>query len=195
MRWVSKAVLLIGLATLAAAPGEARAQSANDLDDLRVLVKQLHDEGKYTTAIPIAERYVSLARQKFSEDSTEYALAISWLASVYQAQGRTAEAEPLYKRALAVREKARGPEHPDVATDLNNLARLYRAQGRYSEAEPLYKRALAIREKVDPDGPPRSPIPSATLPGSMASRAVTARRSRSTNLPLLSTRRRVAPTD
>jgi len=46
----------------------------------------------------------------------------SWLAEVYQAQGRTAEAEPLCKLALAIAEKALGPDHPDAGPALNNLA-------------------------------------------------------------------------
>src|SRR5262249_46563128 len=46
-------------------------------------------------AIPLAERYVALAHQKHGDNHTEYATAISWLANIYQAQGRYAEAEPL----------------------------------------------------------------------------------------------------
>jgi tetratricopeptide (TPR) repeat protein len=131
-----------------AASMQARAQRANDLPALREQVRQLHSQGKYTEAIPLAERYVALARRKHGENHTEFATAISWLAFVYDAQGRYGDAEPLYKRALAIREKALGPGHPSVGTCLNNLAVLYREEGRYGEAEPLYKRALAIDEKA-----------------------------------------------
>ena len=58
-----------------------------------------------------------MARQKFGDDHTEHANAISWLAGIYKAQGRYVEAEPLMKRSLAIREKALGPEHPSVATE------------------------------------------------------------------------------
>ena len=75
-------------------------------------VSRLHSQGKYAEAVPLAERYVALARQKHGEEHTEFATAISWLAGLYRAQGRYAEAEPLYKRALAIREKALGPDHP-----------------------------------------------------------------------------------
>src|SRR5262245_38605100 len=111
-------------------------------------VSRLSSQSKYGEAIPLAERYVALARQKHGEDHAEYATAISWLASVYEAQGRYAEAEPLYKHSLAVREKALGAEHPSVATVLNTLAELYARQGRYAEAEPLFNRSLAAWEKA-----------------------------------------------
>ena len=144
------AVVVIALLTLAVSklPNEARAQGPDELASLRAQVSQLYSQGKYAEAVPIAEQYVALARQKLGDNHAEYAAAISWLANVYQAQGRYAEAEPLHKRSLAIVENAVGPDHSYAAAVLNNLAELYYAQGRYPEAEPLYKRALAIREKA-----------------------------------------------
>jgi tetratricopeptide (TPR) repeat protein len=127
---------------------EMHAQGIDDLVRLRTQVSQLYSQGKYTEAIPIAERYVALARQKHGDNHSEYATAIVWLASVYMGQGRYPEAEPLYNRSLAIREKALGPGHPDVAESLKNLAELYRFQGRYAEIEPPLKRAVAIDEKA-----------------------------------------------
>jgi CHAT domain-containing protein/tetratricopeptide (TPR) repeat protein len=143
------AVVLIGLVVLVVIGSiVTRAQAADDLAALHAQVSQLYGQGKYAAAVPIAERYVALARKKHGEQHTEFATAISWLALVYDALGRYAEAEPLHKRSLAIREKALGAEHPDVGISLNNLAELYQDQGRYAEAEPLLKRALAIREKA-----------------------------------------------
>ena len=90
----------------------ARTQNTDDLDALREQVRQLHSQGKYTEAIPIAERYVALTRQKHGENHEEFVTAISWLAFVYSAQRRYVDAEPLYKRVVAIREKALGPDHP-----------------------------------------------------------------------------------
>jgi CHAT domain-containing protein/tetratricopeptide (TPR) repeat protein len=154
--WTRDAVVLIWLLGLLAGMGPlgVRAQGTEDIAALRDHVSQLQSQGKYAEAVPIAERYVAVARERYGEERIEFATAIAWLAYVYQSQGRYAEAEPLLKRALAIREKAQGPDHPDVATRLNNLAVLYRAQGRYAEAEPLLKRALAISEKaLGPDHP------------------------------------------
>jgi esterase/lipase superfamily enzyme len=154
--WLRRGVVLIMLAMLLATAGSMRAQAqgADDLAALRDQVSRLHSQGKSDEAIPIAERYVALAREKHGEEDTEFALAITWLARLYRAQGRYAEAEPIFKRALAITEKALGPDDPVVGIRLNNLARLYEAQGRVKEAEPLYRRALAISVKaLGPDHP------------------------------------------
>jgi tetratricopeptide (TPR) repeat protein/CHAT domain-containing protein len=146
-----RAIAIMGLVAVVASTGPTgtQAQGADDLAALRTQVRQLYNEGKYAAAIPIAERYVALARQKHGEDHIEFATAISWLAGLYEhGQGRYAEAEALLKRAIAINEKVLGRDHPDVADALNNLAVLYRVQGRYADAEPLYKRSLAIREKA-----------------------------------------------
>jgi CHAT domain-containing protein/tetratricopeptide (TPR) repeat protein len=148
LRRMWRAVVLIALVAVAASftPMVTRAQVPDDLAALQAQVKQLYNQGNYTEAVPIAERYVALARAKHGEAHAEFAEAISWLAGLDFSQDRYAEAEPLYKRTLAIFEKALGPEHPDVAITLNNLAELYRHQGRYAEAEPLCRRALAIDE-------------------------------------------------
>jgi tetratricopeptide (TPR) repeat protein len=124
---VSRAVVVIALLMLTASnwPREARAQDGNELASLRTKVRQLYAQGKYAEAAPIAERYVASARQKHGDNHPEFAIAISWLANVYQAQGHYADAELLYKRSLAIAEKALGPEHLLVTTVLNNLALLY----------------------------------------------------------------------
>jgi esterase/lipase superfamily enzyme len=140
--------LLTALLAAAAIAGAARAQGADDLDRLNHEIERLYGENKIAAALPLAERYVALTRQRYSEDNPEYATALTWLGSLYAAQQRFAEAEPLLKSALAVREKAFGPDHPLVATSLSNLANLYRREGRTAEAEALTKRAKAIHAKA-----------------------------------------------
>jgi tetratricopeptide (TPR) repeat protein len=137
------ATLVLGIGTVG-----AQAQGADDLDGLHGQVSQLYSQGKYAEALPIAERCVVLARQRYGEAHPEFGAAIAWMGYVLVAQGRTAEAEPLYRRALGITEKALGPEHPEVGAALNNLAELYRSQGRYVDADPLFRRSLGIREKA-----------------------------------------------
>jgi CHAT domain-containing protein/tetratricopeptide (TPR) repeat protein len=161
-RCVWHTVVVIAVVSLAASncPGGARAQQAqhfrgwdDDLARLSGQVVRLRLQSKYAEALPIAERHVAMARQKYGESNKEYALAIVALGMVYMGQGRYAEAEPLFKRSLAIFEKTFGPEDPNfVGAGLDNLAELYRAQGGYAEAEPLYKRALAIFDKELGDG-------------------------------------------
>jgi tetratricopeptide (TPR) repeat protein len=76
------------------------------------------------------------------------ASSLTWLAYLYQSQGRYKEAEPLFIQALELRRSLLGDHHPDVATSFNNLAGLYDSQGRYEDAEPLFIQALELRRSL-----------------------------------------------
>ena len=75
LRCCATLLLIIGVSL------SSQAQGADDLAALRGQVSQLYSEGKYVEAIPVAERYVALARQKHGEEHTEFAAAIAWLAN------------------------------------------------------------------------------------------------------------------
>ena len=130
---------------LCAPPG--RAQS-HDLDTLNAQVEQPYQQGKYTEAIPVAQRALAGAEKKFGRDHPQVATSLNNLAALYREQGRYTDAEPLYQQALAITEKALGLDHPDVAATLEGLAGLYEAQRRYDDAEPLFQRALTIIERA-----------------------------------------------
>jgi tetratricopeptide (TPR) repeat protein len=109
---------------------------------------ELREQGRYSEAIPLAQRALAIREKSLGPDHPAVANALSNLAGMYYTLGRYVEAEPLYKRALAIREKAGGPNHPDVGVLLDNLALLFKVQGRYAEAEQLNKRALAVLRKA-----------------------------------------------
>jgi esterase/lipase superfamily enzyme/Tfp pilus assembly protein PilF len=115
---------------------------------LNMRVEELFHAGRYSDALPLAERALAISESALGPEHPDIARLLNSLAELYQAQGRYADAEPLYRRALAISESALGPEHPDIARLLNNLAELYQAQGRYADAQALYTRALAISERV-----------------------------------------------
>ena len=98
-----------------------------------------------STVIPHLQAVVQISET--SEQHSNLALELYWLAELYRLQGRYTEAAPLYTRALDIQERQLGADHPDVAQSLNNLALLYQSQGRYTEAAPLYTRALDIQER------------------------------------------------
>jgi CHAT domain-containing protein len=145
--FVALAATLLAVAWIGTAP-VILAQGTDGLAALRKQVSEFYSTGKYVEAAAVAEGYVVSARQQYGEHGMEFATAVSWLAYVYQAQGRYAEAEPLHLRSLTILETVLGADHRDLGNSLNNLAALYRAQGRYGEADPLVKRALAITEKA-----------------------------------------------
>ncbi len=119
-----------------------------EADQLNEQVLKLYQEGKYTTAIPLAERALALREKILGKLHPDVATSLNNLALLYDAQGNYQQAEQLYQRSLAILEKILGKEHRNIATSLNNLATLYRAQGKYSQVEPLLQRSLAILEKV-----------------------------------------------
>ena len=141
------ALAVAGLVCGVVLVGSAHAQGPDELAAMLAEVNRLHREGKYADAISIAERAVTLARERHSEEHVEFAAAVARLGKLYFDQGRFSEAEPLIKRSLAVREKALGPEHFDVATLLFDLAMLYARQGRNEEAMRLMKRGGDIVSK------------------------------------------------
>jgi CHAT domain-containing protein/tetratricopeptide (TPR) repeat protein len=142
-----RAIALILLATLWVEVGMTTAQ-AQDAEALSNRVEELKRDGKYSEAVPLAQRYAETMKSRHGAQAPEYATALMTLAELFYGQGRYPETEPLFRRALAIREKALGPDHPNVAESLSDLATLYHAQGRYPEAEALSKRALAIDEKA-----------------------------------------------
>ena len=82
---VRSAVLLIGLVAFVAGIGrmEVRAQGTDDLAALSAQVSQLHGQGRYAEAIPIAERHVALARQKLGEGTqSSQQVSMIWRSSM-----------------------------------------------------------------------------------------------------------------
>ncbi|MCV3212162.1 CHAT domain-containing protein [Plectonema radiosum NIES-515] len=157
--WSITAALALGLlvsipkeVTGQSQPPSSAQQSADlELEEAKRLVQQinqLQNEGKYSQAIPIAERLLALFEKVWGKDDLLVAAPLNTLANLHQLQGNYEKAESLYLRSLAIRKKALGDVHPDVAQTLSNLAQLYRRQGNYEKAESLYLQALAIHEKV-----------------------------------------------
>jgi CHAT domain-containing protein/tetratricopeptide (TPR) repeat protein len=127
---------------------------AGEVGALNGRITQLGRAGKYSEAIPLAERLVATLEKTRGPVDPDLAASLNNLAPLHADQGRDAEAEPLYRRALAMMEKLHGFDHPSIAPALGNLAALYQRQGRYADAEPLFKRSLAICERALGPGHP-----------------------------------------
>jgi CHAT domain-containing protein len=140
------AALLIGL--FLSVPHPALAQGLDEATVLDQQVEQLWSQGRYSDAIPLAQRLLSIHETTLGPDHRHIATALYNLAELYRIRERYADAEPLFKRSLVIKEKTFGPDHLKLAAVLNNLAILYEDQDRYAEAEPLLKRSLIINEKA-----------------------------------------------
>ena len=107
---------------------------------------------EYELAIDCFKKAIGLQQELNVE--LELSSSLSYLAALYQSQGRYSEAEPLFLQALEIDRRALREDHPFLAYHLNNLARLYQFQGRYSEAEPLFLQSVEIdRRSLSEDQP------------------------------------------
>jgi len=85
LRRTSSLIFSIAL-VLGFGPLHAQRHDEGELSSLRGKVSDLYGQGNYSDAIPLAERYVAVARVRYGKEHEESATAISWLASVYYAQ-------------------------------------------------------------------------------------------------------------
>ena len=149
MKSRNRLALAMWLALIASACLSAPSSAQrNETAALSAKITELSRAGKYSEAIPLAQRQLEDLEKTRGPFDRDVAASLNNLALLYGNQGRDSEAEPLYKRAIAILEKIYGLNSSEVAPELNNLAALYQRQERYADAEPLFKRALAIREKV-----------------------------------------------
>jgi tetratricopeptide (TPR) repeat protein len=89
-------------------------------EQLNEQVLQFYREGKYQTAIPLAEAVLQLYEKYLGRNHPAVATSLNNLAELYRAQGRYGEAEPLFHRSLKIQESALGNNHPAIASSLNN---------------------------------------------------------------------------
>lgn len=149
MKSANRLALIVSLTLVASACfGAPSFAQKSEGAALNTRIAELYRAGKYSEAIPLAQRLLAIKEAATGPFHTDVAGALNNLALLYSSQGRDAEAEPLYKRSLAILEKVHGLDRPEIAPELNNLAALYEQRGRYADAEPLFKRSLLIREKA-----------------------------------------------
>ncbi|MFH1027330.1 MAG: tetratricopeptide repeat protein, partial [Pseudomonadota bacterium] len=108
---------------------------------------ELYEAGKYSTAIPVAERAAVLLEKTLGPDHVAVASVLGNLGLMYALMGDYTRAARSYKRALAIREKADHEDAMGMSTLLNNLAVVLNSQGRLEEAVAVYRHLL----EVDPD--------------------------------------------
>src|SRR5947209_16159620 len=129
--FLKAAVSVFAAAVLVGDLSIASAQEIGDAARLDKELIELYRAGRYSDAIPIAQRALAIRERALGRDHPDVAAALNNLALLYDKEGRYDEAEPLYERALVIQEKSFGPNHPNVGISLNNLAALCLARGPY----------------------------------------------------------------
>ncbi|HVS81667.1 MAG TPA: CHAT domain-containing tetratricopeptide repeat protein [Pyrinomonadaceae bacterium] len=121
---------------------------------LETASRQMSGAGKYTEALPLAEKALELRERVLGAEHPDLVYPLLNLASINYFKGDYAKGEALCLRGLMIAERALGPEHLLVGRVLYNLALFYGARSDEAGAEMAYQRAIVIQEKVlGPDHP------------------------------------------
>ena len=105
------------------------------------------DAGRYTEALPHAERVVALTEAADDAHHAELPSALNNLGATQYRLGDFVAAEKSYARAVALAEEARGALSPRLIAPLRGLALTYQGMGRHEVAVPLLERAVAISRR------------------------------------------------
>src|ERR1017187_8828040 len=81
------------------------AQEEGDVKQLWRQIGELRDQGHQREGLPLAQRALLLAEQRYGPEAAETATSATWLANVLQDCGEFDKAKPLLERALAINEK------------------------------------------------------------------------------------------
>jgi len=120
-------------------------------DRLAAKVVELHKQGKYDEAMPLAERQVAIREKILGPNDGGTAAAWINLAELYFAKKNYTEAEKLYQRILSAYEAAFGANHLNNSMIVERLALIEYLRGSFTEAETFYARALMIQERAHPE--------------------------------------------
>jgi len=136
----------IQFAELRAATNEER--TLHEARKLYTESKRLIDAGKYSDAMPLAERAVELIKKVRGEKHPDLVYPLLNVGVVNYWKGDYFRSVDVCEQALTIAETTLGPEHPWVARMLYNLAVFYSGKGDDERAERLHERSLTIQEKV-----------------------------------------------
>lgn len=146
------AVCMVAVAVMM--PSQSAAQTTEDFDALNEQVVESYQAGKYTEAIPLAQRALSLAESKFGSNSIDAGVALNHLAALYYEDQRFDEIESLLTRAESIRETALergsmrsteiGPSEGQCQTNANQTAKCAKRIASGCQLTPLGQRGGAV---------------------------------------------------
>lgn len=109
----------------------------------------------YREAVPLIREAVRLFENELGAKHSEYAAAVTRLASTERILGHFASAESLFTIALPIQERELGAGDLELTVTLHGLAVLYRLQSRFEESEAYYHRILDIYGQVLDENDPK----------------------------------------
>ena len=100
------------------------------------------------TALPYAERSVSILEKSLGANGGAVGDALRTLAGIKASSGEFVQAEALYRRVLSIYERIVGTQSPIYAHELDMLGGVLALEGNLKDAEKLHLEALGINEKA-----------------------------------------------
>lgn len=114
-------------------------------DELNRQTLTLHQAGRFTDALPLAEEALTLREARLHSKDPLLAESLNTLGIVLLESDHKA-ARPFLERALKIRQEAFPPVHSAIAESLTNLSRTLYAGGQFAEARPMLDQAVHLRE-------------------------------------------------
>jgi tetratricopeptide (TPR) repeat protein len=119
--WQCYGLGLVWLVALGVVPvASAQEGSLEEAEALNQQVVQFYQQGRFTDAIPLAQRTLAITETALGPDHPDTATSLNNLALLYEKTGAYAQAEPLFQRALAINEKVLVLEHPHGSLNAEN---------------------------------------------------------------------------
>ena len=110
--------------------------------------QQLCNQGKWSLALPLAEKSLAVRERLLGKDTPEYAVALTRVADACDGLGQGDRAEALYRQAVEIRRRTQGEDNPAYAQALHYLASAVLDRGDDNAALELFALALRIKERV-----------------------------------------------
>src|SRR5207244_1423330 len=126
------------------------AQEQDPLAQLKLQCDQLERNSKWSQAVAVAERILTLTKEKHGEEHAETVDAMHTLARLLNNNRDHPRDERLWEKTLAIEETLFGKDSPQAARSLRMLGNLTSYRGEYEKAEPLLQRALQNLEAAPP---------------------------------------------
>ena len=128
----------------------AIADGQDPIAQLKQQCDELERNSKWSEAVAVAEKILSLTKELNGEQDAETVDAMHTLARMVNNNGDHHRAEQLWQKTLALEEKLFEKDSPQAARSLRTLANLTSFRGEYEKAEELLQRALRNLEPAPP---------------------------------------------
>lgn len=128
----------------------AQSQDVNEADQLALQIVELYKQGKYDTALPLAQRLLALRETALGANHLLTAQALTNLAELFLAKEKKKEAKNYYQKAIAIYEKNPGAEKTEFAAILERYACLLAELGAATETLVVEKQLYKLYNGLDP---------------------------------------------